>query len=305
MNKDDKSMNKPTNRILPPKLQRIMQKDTVLLDGAMGTMLMADGLQFGESTELYALARPELLRSIHRAYIEAGADIIYACTFGANGHRLAAENAAPADVITRAIRIARESAAEADRDIAVALDIGPIGELIEPLGPLKAVDAYEYFRKMVIAGEQAGADLIVFETMYDMQELQTAIQAAVANTTLPIFCTMTFGDDLRTFCGADIPSLAQLSDIPRIAAIGVNCSPGPEGSIPIIRELKKHTDLPLIVKANAGLPNPITNTYDTTPQQFAAQMLPFADLGVKMLGGCCGTTPAHIAALHSTLTTIK
>lgn len=292
-------MNKADNRILPPKLQRIMQKDTVLLDGAMGTILMANGLQFGESTELYALARPELLYAIHRAYIEAGADIIYTCTFGANARRLAAEDATPADVITRAVRIARESAAEADRDIAVALDIGPLGELIEPLGPLKASDAYAYFHEMVIAGEQAGANLIVFETMYDMQELQTAIQAAVENTTLPIFCTMTFGDDLRTFCGADIPSLARLSDIQRIAAIGVNCSPGPQGSIPIIRELQKHTDLPLIVKANAGLPNPITNTYDITPQEFADQMLPFAKMGVKLLGGCCGTTPAHIAALNA------
>lgn len=284
-------------------LQQIMQKEFVLLDGAMGTMLLDAGLKLGENSELFALAHPELLYSIHRAYIDAGADIIYACTFGANSRKLADANTTPAEVIPQAIRIARRAAAQTtDRAIAVALDVGSLGELLEPTGTLKFSEAYAAFREMVTAGEQAGADLVVFETMTDLYELKAAVLAARENTDLPIFCTMTFDKNNRTFSGTSVESMACLLNSLNVDAIGVNCSPGPEGILPIIRELRRHTDLPLIVKANAGLPDPQTNTYDITPQTFAAQMLPFAGLGVQMLGGCCGTSPAYIAALQAALT---
>ena len=288
--------------VMNKTLQNIMQKEFVLLDGAMGTMLLQAGLQLGENSEVFATSRPELLYSIHRAYIDAGADIIYACTFGANARKLAAAGTTPTEIIPRAISIARRAADDTPgRDIAVALDIGSLGELLEPTGTLSFQDAYAAFRDMLVAGEQAGADLVVFETMTDLYELKAAILAARENTNLPIFCTMTFDKNNRTFSGTCVESMACLLNALDVDAIGVNCSPGPEGIFPIIDELRRHTDLPLIVKANAGLPDPQTNTYDISPETFARQMLPFAGLGVQMLGGCCGTSPAYIAALRRAL----
>lgn len=294
------SDNKLTNSKITQnsKLNKIMQKEFVLLDGAMGTMLLQSGLKLGENPELFAVSHPDLLYNIHRAYIEAGSDIIYACTFGANPGKLAAVGTTPAEIIPKAIAIAQKAAGDT---AAVALDIGSLGELLEPAGTLSFTDAYNAFREMVVAGEAAGADLICFETMTDLYELKAAVLAARENTNLPIFCTMTFDKNNRTFNGTSVESMASLLNSLGVDAIGVNCSPGPEGILPIIRELTMHTNLPLIVKANAGLPDPQTNTYDIRPEDFAAAMLPFADLGVQILGGCCGTAPAYIAALNTAL----
>lgn len=273
------------------------KKEFVLLDGAMGTMLLAEGLQLGDSSEVFAINRPEVLKSIHRRYIDAGADIIYACTFGANRFKLPAEYT-PADVIAQAVNIAKEVA---DGRALVALDIGSIGELLEPSGTLKFADAYAAFAEMMLAGQAAGADLIVIETMTDLMELKAAVLAAKENTTLPIVCSMTFDKNLRTFNGCSAEAMAVTLSALRVDALGVNCSPGPLGILPIIREIARHTNLPLLVKANAGLPNPETGAYDLSPDAFAAQMCEFADLGVKLLGGCCGTTPEYIAALKAAL----
>lgn len=279
--------------------EKMQNQEFLLLDGAMGTMLLQGGLSLGENSELFALAHPELLYNIHRQYIEAGADIIYACTFGANSLKLANSGRTPADVIPRAVQIAKEAAAASDT--LVALDIGSLGELMEPAGTLKFEEAYRLFAEMITAGAAAGADLIAIETMTDLYELKAAVLAAREHSTLPIFCTMTFDKNNRTFSGASARSMACLLNTLGVAAIGVNCSPGPLGIRPVIEELAQCTSLPLIVKANAGLPNPQTNTYDITPAEFAAQMLPFAGLGVQMMGGCCGTTPAYIAALAQAL----
>lgn len=279
--------------------QRLANQEFVLLDGAMGTMLLAAGLKLGENSELFALARPELLLDIHRQYMAAGANIIYACTFGANARKLAGSGHSPEEVISRAVQIARQAAQ--GTDTLVALDVGSLGELLEPAGTLRFEQAYDMFREMVQAGAAAGADLIAFETMTDLYELKAAVLAARENCDLPIFCTMTFDKNNRTFSGVSVAAMACLLNSLDVAAIGVNCSPGPEGILPVIQELVQHTNLPLIVKANAGLPNPQTGTYDITPEEFARQMLPFADLGVQMLGGCCGTGPAYIAALKEAL----
>lgn len=277
------------------------KKEFVLLDGAMGTMLLAEGLQLGESSEVFATSQPELLKSIHSRYINAGADIIYACTFGANRFKLPAGHAV-SDIISRAVGLAVEAAA--GRTL-VALDIGSVGELLEPAGTLKFADAYAAFAEMMTAGAAAGADLIVIETMTDLYELKAAVLAAKENTDLPVVCSMTFDKNLRTFNGCRADAMAITLSALGVDAIGVNCSPGPLGILPIIEEIARHTNLPLLVKANAGLPNPQTGAYDLPPADFAAQMRDFARLGVKLLGGCCGTSPEYIAALRDVLATEK
>ncbi len=285
------------------KFAKLLQKEFVILDGAMGTMLLANGLQLGESSEVFALAHPELLESIHRQYIEAGADVIYACTFGANRLKLADSGLTPAEVIARAIEIAKKAAA--DTDVAVALDVGSLGELLEPAGTLSFDAAYDIFKEMVVAGEAAGADYVIFETMTDLYELKAAVLAAKENTSLPIACSLTFDKNNRTFSGDSVESMAcQLSAL-GVDALGINCSPGPQGILPIMRELSRHTNLPLMVKANAGLPNPQTKQYDLLPQDFAAQMQEFCRLGVQMLGGCCGTNPEYIRALKQAVSGAK
>lgn len=275
----------------------LKNREFVLLDGAMGTMLLAEGLQLGDSSEVFAVNHPDILKSIHSRYINAGADIIYACTFGANRFKLP-HPYTPTQVITQAITIAKEVA---DGRALVALDIGSVGELLEPAGTLKFADAYAAFAEMMIAGEAAGADVIVIETMTDLAELKAAVLAAKENTNLPIVCSMTFDKNLRTFNGCSAEAMAITLSALKVDAIGVNCSPGPLGILPIIREIARHTNLPLLVKANAGLPDPKTGVYNLSPTDFAAQMCDFADLGVKLLGGCCGTTPEYIAALKQEL----
>lgn len=275
----------------------LKNREFVLLDGAMGTMLLAEGLQLGDSSEVFAVNHPDILKSIHSRYINAGADIIYACTFGANRFKLS-HPYTPTQVITQAITIAKEVA---DGRALIALDIGSVGELLEPAGTLKFADAYAAFAEMMIAGEAAGADVIVIETMTDLAELKAAVLAAKENTNLPIVCSMTFDKNLRTFNGCSAEAMAITLSALKVDAIGVNCSPGPLGILPIIREIARHTNLPLLVKANAGLPDPKTGAYNLSPTDFAAQMCDFADWGVKLLGGCCGTTPEYIAALKQEL----
>lgn len=279
------------------QFKRLLEREFVLLDGAMGTLLLAEGLQLGDSPEVFATARPDILRAIHRRYIEAGSDVIYACTFGASRLKLP-QGHTPREIIAKAIGIAKEEAA--GRAL-VALDIGSAGELLEPSGTLKFAEAYDVFAEMMTAGEAAGADLIAIETMTDLYELKAAVLAAQENTDLPVICSMTFDKNMRTFNGCSAEAMAVLLSAMRVDALGVNCSPGPQGILPIMREIARHTDLPLLVKANAGLPDPETGLYDLPPAEFAAQMREFAGLGVKMLGGCCGTTPEYIAALKQAL----
>lgn len=272
-------------------------KEFAILDGAMGTMLLAEGLQLGDSSEVFAISHPQMLADIHRQYIAAGSNIIYACTFGANRFKLPAGYNV-ADVITRAVQIAKQTAQD---KALVALDIGSVGELLEPAGTLKFADAYAAFAEMMTAGAAAGADIIVIETMTDLLELKAAVLAAKETTSLPVVCSMTFDKNLRTFNGCRADAFAITMTALGVDAIGVNCSPGPLGILPIIEEIARHTNLPLLVKANAGLPDPQTGAYGLAPADFAEQMCAFAGLGVKMLGGCCGTSPAYIAALKAVL----
>ena len=273
----------------------LLNRNYIMLDGAMGTMLQAAGLKLGEIPETLSFKKPELLIDIHRKYIEAGSDIVYANTFGANSYKMAKCEYTVEQLITKAIENAKEAAK--GTDALVALDIGPIGRLVEPTGDLKFEEAYEIYREQLVVGAKAGADLVVFETMTDLLELKAAVLAAKENTNLPILCTMTFESNMRTFTGCNVSAMALTLSGLNVDAIGVNCSLGPDELLPVVEEIAKYTRLPIIVKPNAGLPDPVTNEYNVTPEEFAVKMTKMAELGAKFVGGCCGTTPEYIRAL--------
>ena len=253
----------------------------------MGTMLQAAGLEAGGIPELLNITDPELIENIHKKYIEAGSDIVYANTFGANRYKL--KNHSVDEIIGAGIAIAKRAC---NGKALAALDIGPIGQLLEPTGTLKFEEAYDIFKEQIIAGHDA--DVIVFETMTDLYELKAAVLAARENSDKPILCTMTFEENQRTFTGCCISSMALTLNGLGVDAMGINCSLGPEQLAPLCDELLNWTDIPVILKPNAGLPilQQISMMY--FPEDFASQMKTAAEHGVKIFGGCCGTTPAHI-----------
>lgn len=270
------------------------------LDGAMGTQLQAKGLPAGASPELFMMEHGEVIEEVHAAYIDSGSDIIYTNTFGANAKKLSKSQYTVEDIITRAVQLAK-SAAKRKAGVRVALDIGPIGEMLEPNGYLPFEEAYELYRQQVVAGEQAGADLVIFETMSDLYEVKAAMLAAKEHTQLPVFVTMSFEADHRTFTGCTTASFALCAEGLGADAIGINCSLGPDQILPIAEELAAMTNLPLIIKANAGLPDPITNTYSIDAAEYARMLLPYTKLPLAYVGGCCGTTPQFIRELKNTL----
>ena len=266
----------------------------VILDGGMGTMLQAKGLRLGEHPELAALEHPDWLLDIHRAYAAAGTQILCANTFGANREKLKRTGRTVEEVIPPSIAIAKEAAA--GRAL-VALDLGPIGQLLEPTGTLDFETAVEIFAQQVRAGAAAGADLVMIETMTDLQECRAALLAVKENSGLPVMVSMTYEERGRTFLG-HAPACAALTlEGMGADAIGVNCSLGPREMPALVEELTRWTALPIMVKPNAGLPDPGGAGYDITADQFAAAMAELTDLGVKLYGGCCGTTPEYIAKL--------
>lgn len=285
------------------KFQRLLKdSEFVILDGAMGTMLQAKGMEAGGIPELLNFDKPEWLADIHSQYINAGSQIIYTNTFGCNRHKMSSAGKAPGEIITRAVEIARE--ASGDKAL-VALDVGPIGELLEPTGGLSFDEAYDIFCEQMTAGEAAGADLIVCETMTDLYELKAALLAARENTCLPVICTMTFELSGRTFTGCPVSSMALTLEGLGADAIGVNCSLGPAQLEPVVKELSEWTSLPIVVKPNAGLPDPVTGEYNVTPEEFAESLSELVKYGVKIAGGCCGTNPEFIRAAVKVLKDMK
>ena len=271
----------------------------LILDGAMGTVLQQNGLPPGGQPELLNLTRPELIASVHRAYAEAGSQVVYSNTFGASAQKLARTGHSVEEIVHAGVRLARE--AVAGTGAAVALDVGPLGELLEPMGALSFEDAYASFRQIMRAGADAGADLIVIETMTDLYETKAALLAAKENTQLPVFVTMSFEQSGRTFTGCTVVSMARTLEGLGADAIGVNCSLGPEQLEPLLRQLCENTRLPVIAKPNAGLPDPVDGHYDLSPADFARAQAVCARTGVSILGGCCGTTPDYIRALRAAL----
>ena len=274
------------------------QSEIILLDGAMGTMLQAAGLPLGQAPELWNVTHPETVTAIHRRYVDAGSRVIYANTFGANRSKAARSGFSAAALAAGGVRCARAAAGDG---VKVALDIGPIGRLLEPLGDLGFDEAYEIFREIVLAGAEAGADLVVIETMSDLAEMKAAVLAAKENCALPVWATMSFEAAGRSFLGVTVPAMALTLTALGVDALGFNCSLGPKELLPLVRELREWTALPLIVKPNAGLPDPATGEYHITPEDFAAGLKEALALGVGIVGGCCGTTPDFIRAAAAAL----
>lgn len=270
-----------------------MSKEYILLDGAMGTMLQKAGLPLGMRPEIFGLEHPEILKDIHKQYIEAGSQVIYTNTFGLNRHKCVDLNYSLKELIVENIKIAKEAAKDQCK---VALDIGPIGELMEPYGTLSFEQAYDTFAEIIDIAKDVGIDLIIFETMSDLYEVKAGVLAAKEHCNLPIWVTMSFEQNGRTFTGTTVSSMACVLDGLDIDAMGINCSLGPDEIFPLIQEMKQWTNKPIIVKPNAGLPDPATGLYSMNAKTFQEKMEPFKTLGVQMIGGCCGTTPDFIHA---------
>ena len=287
--------------------RELLKNDYVIFDGAMGTMLQAAGMKMGETPEVLSITQPELLIDIHTQYINAGAQIIYANTFGANSYKLEDSGYCVDEIVKASIANAKKACENVEKitgkKALVALDIGPIGQLLEPTGTLSFEEAYDIFKEIVIAGKDA--DLIVFETMTDLLEAKAGVLAAKENSNLPVVCTMTFEMNMRTFTGCCVSSMAITLSGLGVDALGVNCSLGPKELVPVVAELSKWTKLPIIVKANAGLPDPVTNLYNVSASQFAEYMKELLPFGIKVLGGCCGTNPEYISEVSKMLATVQ
>ena len=278
--------------------KEFIQDKIVLLDGALGTQLQKRGLEGGELPERLNITSPETVYEVHKEYADAGSDIIYTNTFGANRKKLK-DSSEVEKVIQAAVKIAKSAAP----DKIIALDLGPTGALIEPLGSMTFDEAYDIYKEQVVAGEKAGADLVVIETMSDLYEVKAALLAVRENTSLPVMCSMTFDEDGRTFTGCPVEAFA-LTASNFADAIGVNCSLGPDKLFPVVQRLASSTDLPLFVKANAGLPDSEMN-YSVSAEEFCSEYEKFVALGVNILGGCCGTTPEYIKKLNEMRKTLN
>ena len=276
------------------------QSNTILLDGGMGTMLQAAGLKLGARPEELNITDPALIEGIHAQYAAAGSRIVNANTFGASAHKLAGSAYTLEQIITAGIENCKRACAP--YGALTALDVGPLGELLEPSGTLAFEDAVAEYARIVKAGEAAGADLIFFETYTDLYELKAALLAAKENTRLPILASMSIEAGGRTFTGGTVESFAATARGLGADAVGINCSLGPKEIFPMAKRLAEAVpgNFPVFVKPNAGLPRADGSGYDITPQLFALQMKPYRELHLFAAGGCCGTTPEFIKLLNGT-----
>ena len=279
-------------RVKDDHLRRVLAgEDFLLFDGAMGTQLQARGLAAGEVPELLCLSNPQQITQIHQAYVQAGSEVVTTNTFGASAPKLGGA-ATVEEVFSAAVACAKASGARY-----VAADIGPTGSLLEPMGTLPFDDAYELFAQQVRAADAAGADLFIIETMADLAEAKAAVLAAKECSDLPIFCTMTFDEDGRTFLGTTPEVAAKTLSSLGASVVGINCSLGPKDVAPLIRRMLPWSSVPVMAQANAGLPHVEDGVtlYDIKPQEYCEAVRDMLDAGVTVVGGCCGTTPAYIA----------
>ena len=277
----------------------LLKQGTVYLDGGMGTLLQARGLKPGENPEAWNLTHPEEITAIHRAYFEAGSNLVCANTFGANPLRFEREQLER--IVAAALdnaRSARDSSA-GDWEKYVALDIGPSGRLLKPYGDLDFEDAVAAFAETVRLGVRYGADAILIETMNDSYETKAALLAAKENSSLPVFVSNAYGEDGKLMTGASPAAMVAMLEGMGADAIGVNCSLGPKALAPVVEEYLRRASVPVLLKPNAGLPREENGraVYDVPPEEFAEDTAALMGRGVRLAGGCCGTTPAYIAAL--------
>lgn len=277
-------------------------KEMLLFDGAMGTQLQAKGLKAGELPEIWNLTHKETVRDIHRAYVHAGCDILKANTFGANALKFEGTPYTVSEIVQAAVENARTAAAESAREVYVALDLGPTGKLLKPYGELEFSKAYELYKEQIVAARE-NVDFILIETMGDLYEIKAAVLAAKENTDLPIAVTMIFDEQGKLLTGADIETALFTLEGLGVDMIGFNCGLGPVQMLPFVRKIGAISSTPIAVNPNAGLPECIdgVTSYNVSPAEFSAALSEIAGCdGVWAVGGCCGTTPAHLeAAVHA------
>lgn len=278
----------------------LLEEKILIFDGAMGTMLQKAGLRSGECPELLNLTRPELIEEIHREYIKAGAQIITTNTFGASYAKLKAYGLESklSEINSQGVKLAKRAAG---KNAYVAASIGPTGKLMPPMGDMDFDDAYEMFRAQVLAFSAAGADMVIIETMVDLQEMRAALLAVKENSQLPVICSATFDERLRTLTGSDPVTIATVLEGMGADVIGANCSGGPDQLLPVIEQMAAVCSCPIIVQPNAGLPELINGetVFGLSPEIFASFAAKLVKAGAKCLGGCCGTTPLHITNLRN------
>ena len=276
-----------------------LKNNILYLDGGMGTLLQARGLRAGELPERWNLSHPDVVTEIHKQYFDAGANVVNTNTFGANCLKFGEDELET--IIGAAINNARRAAAESKTESPkwVAFDIGPTGRMLAPYGDLDFEDAVEIFAKTVRLGVKHGADLIIIETMSDSYETRAALLATKENSNLPVFVSCAFGEDGKLMTGANPAAMVAMLEGMGADAIGINCSQGPQNLIGVIKEYLTYASIPVLFKPNAGLPRVEEGktVYNLSPTDFAADMATAVSLGVRVVGGCCGTTPAYIAAL--------
>ncbi len=270
-------------------------KEILFFDGGMGTELQKNGLRKGELPETLNITSPEIVKKVHKSYLDAGCDIITTNTFGANSLKFDNTN----EIITKAVGIVKSAIAESGRKAYTALDVGPLGKLLKPIGDLDFEDAYNLFREQVVAGENAGADLVLIETMGDLYEIKSAVLAAKENTKLPVFVSMIFDKNGKLLTGADIKTAVITLEGLGVDGIGMNCGLGPDQMLELLKEMTVYSSTPIFIQPNAGLPISVNGetVYNVTPEEFAEKQLEIVRNGAAALGGCCGTNPMHIKAM--------
>lgn len=277
------------------KLEELLGKRLVFVDGGMGTMLQAAGLTGGEAPERWNLTHPETVAEVHRAYLAAGCDIVTANTFGATGARFGAELQ---KVIQAGVKLARQGVEEAGHGFA-AFDMGPTGKLLAPYGELPFQEAVSLYRQAAAWGAEAGADLIIIETMGDPYEMKAAVLGAREACDLPILATMMADVNGRLLTGGTVETMAVLLDGLGVTALGLNCGLGGPEMLPLLRRIRRVTERPLLCSPNAGLPRMEggRTVFPAGPEAFAQAQRELAQAGAWLLGGCCGTTPEHVRAM--------
>ena len=291
------------------KIREQIGKELLFFDGAMGTVLQSRGLQTGEIPETWNILHPEAIRQIHKEYLLAGCNITKANTFGVNTYKCKGTEYTVDQLVSAGIRITREAISETQKELGAnaqpmysALDIGSLGKLLKPLGEIAFEDAYNAFKEIVIAGDKAGADLILIETVSDSYEIKAAVLAAKENSNLPVVVTMIFDENGKLLTGGDVASVTAMLEGLGVDAIGFNCGLGPEQMLKLLPELTSCCSIPIAINPNAGLPVVIDGVtqFNVGPEEFAAKAKLLVEEGASMIGGCCGTTPGHLAELVRT-----
>lgn len=284
------------------KFSDAFSKKHLIFDGGLGTMLLAAGLGPGMSPDQWNIANPDAVRAVHAAYLSAGADVITTNTFGSTAPRLKRVSHSPAALVEAGVRLVQEAIAQSGRSAFIALDVGPLGEFLEPLGDLTEEEALAFFREPIEAGVFAGADCILIETMGALDEALVCVKAAKAyGGALPVLCTMTYDANGRIMTGEPLETVVPALEGAGVDALGCNCGVGPEQFVSLLPRLLATAKKPLVMQPNAGLPvyQDGETRYLVGPEEFAGQMRILAEHGVWGLGGCCGSTPEHIALLAS------